>query len=52
MMPEVWAFRRVQARLVVPTWGNTAPDLARVGFFWHSEGVDKICVFDLVVQNI
>jgi len=33
MMPEVWAFRRGQARLVDPTWCNTAPDLARVGFF-------------------
>jgi len=33
MMPEVWAFQRGQARLVVPTWDNTAPDLACVGFF-------------------
>ena len=33
MMPEAWAFRRGQARLVVPTWGNTAPDLACVVIF-------------------
>ena len=33
MMPEAWAFRRGQARLVLPTWGNMAPDLACVGFF-------------------
>jgi len=33
MMPEAWAFHRGQARLVVPTWGHTAPDLARVGVF-------------------
>jgi len=33
MMPEAWAFRRGQARLMVPTWRHTAPDLARVGFF-------------------
>jgi len=30
MMPEAWAFQRGQARLVVPTWGNMAPDLAGV----------------------
>ena len=30
MMPEAWAFRHGQARLVVPTWGNVAPDLAGV----------------------
>jgi len=33
MMPEAWAFLRGQARLVVPTWGNTAPDLGCVGIF-------------------
>ena len=33
MMPEAWVFQRGQARLVIPTWGNTAPDLACVGFF-------------------
>ena len=32
-MPEAWAFRRGQARLVVPTWGNMAPDLACVAIF-------------------
>ena len=33
MMPEAWAFWRGQARLVVPTWGNMAPDLAGVAIF-------------------
>ena len=33
MMPEAWAFRRGQARLVVPTWDNMAPDLACVAIF-------------------
>jgi len=32
-MPEAWAFRHGQARLVVPTWGNMAPDLAYVAIF-------------------
>ena len=32
-MPDAWAFRRGQARLVVPTWGNMAPDLAGVAIF-------------------
>jgi len=32
-MPEAWAFLRGQARLVVPTWGNMAPDLAGVAIF-------------------
>jgi len=30
MMPEAWAFQRGQVQLVVPTWGNMAPDLAGV----------------------
>jgi len=33
MMPEAWAFWRGQARLVVPTWGNMALDLAGVAIF-------------------
>ena len=33
MMPEGWAFLRGQARLVVPTWDNTSPDLACVAIF-------------------
>jgi len=33
MMPEACAFRSRQARLVVPTWEYTAPDLACVGIF-------------------
>ena len=33
MIPEAWAFWRGQARLVVPTWGNVAPDLACVAIF-------------------
>ena len=33
MMLEAWAFRRGQAGLVVPTWGNTAPDLGYERFF-------------------
>jgi len=32
MKPETWAFRRGQARPVVPEWRYTAPDLAEVGF--------------------
>ena len=56
MMPEAWAFRRGEAQLLVPTWGNMAPDLAGVAIFCTPiegrRGVEKICVFDLVVQNI
>ena len=37
MMPEARAFWRGQALLVVSTWGNTAPDLGCVGFFFHSD---------------
>jgi len=56
MMPEAWAFQRGQARLKVPTWGNMAPDLACVAIFCtpidcqskDDEGVEKICVFNLV----
>jgi len=33
MMPEARAFQRGQAQLVVPTWGNMAPDLAGVAIF-------------------
>jgi len=56
MMPETWAVLRGQTKLVVPTWGNTVPNLHTWGFFAlklkDDEGVEKICVIDLVVQNI
>jgi len=35
MKPETWAFRRGQARPVVPEWCYKAVDLAGVGFFAH-----------------
>jgi len=49
MKPETWAFRRGQARPVVPEWRYTALDVAGVGFFAHrltdKEGVQKILCF-------
>ena len=33
MMPEAWTFQRGQARLVVPIWGNMAPDPACMAIF-------------------
>jgi len=33
LMPEAWAFQCGQARLLVPTWGNMAPNLTCVAIF-------------------
>jgi len=35
MKNETWAFRRGQARPMVPPWRYKVPDLAGVGFFAH-----------------
>ena len=54
MMPEVWAFRRGQTRLVVPTWDNMVPwgegreekergCAPRVEGDERSTGVEEVC---------